>query len=384
MGRLLEQGKISSAQMGKMVFLAIVASAVTVVPSYTGKYAENDLWLSPFLASLIGFFTVYIAFALNRLYPQQTVIQYSTDIIGKVPGKIFGLLLLFFYVHMTGLIARGYAEFIIGNFLPQTPISVVILTMIAVCAYAVRAGLEVIGRTAQGFFLLFLFPLLLMPFLLQDMHFEFLFPMFERGLLPSVKGALIPQGYFSEVFLMSFLLLYVTNRDKSMRAGMLVILGIALLLTCINFFILLVFGRQAADYMYPVMVAFRYISIADFFENLDSVVMTVWILGMYVKISVFYYATVLGTSQWLELSDYRPIVIPIGMLIAALSFWSMPNLNEAGRFDIVAFPFYGPLMQTICPLLLLGFAYWRKKGKQQSQAQIAAVSGSAHSEKQEG
>lgn len=104
MGRLLEQGKISSAQMGKMVFLAIVASAVTVVPSYTGKYAENDLWLSPFLASLIGFFTVYIAFALNRLYPQQTVIQYSTDIIGKVPGKIFGLLLLFFYVHMTGLI----------------------------------------------------------------------------------------------------------------------------------------------------------------------------------------------------------------------------------------------------------------------------------------
>lgn len=119
--------------------------------------------------------------------------------------------------------------------------------------------------------------------------------------------------------------------------------------------------------MYPVMVAFRYISIADFFENLDSVVMTVWILGMYVKISVFYYATVLGTSQWLELSDYRPIVIPIGMLIAALSFWSMPNLNEAGRFDIVAFPFYGPLMQTICPLLLLGFAYWRKKGSSKAK-----------------
>lgn len=381
---MLEQGKISSSQMGKMLFLVIVASTVISVPSLTGKYAQNDLWLSPILASLIGFLTVFIVFSLNRLYPQQTVIQYSPDIIGKVPGKIFGLLLLFFYLHITGLIVRNYAEFIMGNFLPQTPISIVIFTMIAVCAYGVKAGIETIGRTAQVFFFFFLFPLILMPFLLRDMHPDFVFPMFEHGLLPALKGAIIPQAYFSEMFLMSFLLPYVTDPEKGMRAGMLATLGVAVVLTGVNIFILLVFGRQSSDYLYPIMAAFRYISIADFIENLDSVVMTVWILGMYVKISVFYYATVLGTSQWLELSDYRPLVIPIGMLIAAISFWSMPNINASGRFEIISFPFYGPLMQTICPLLLLGVAYLRKNGKRQSQAQTAAASGSIHSEKQEG
>ena len=386
MGCLLEQGKISSAQMGKMIFLAVIASAVTAVPSYSGKYAQNDLWLSPAWASLTGFLTVYAAIALNKLYPQKSVVEYSTDIIGTIPGKLFGLLILFFYIHMTGLIARGYAEFIIGNFLPQTPISIVIITMIAVCAYAVKAGVESIGRTAQLFFFFFMFPLILMPFLLRDMKPDFLFPMLEHGLLPSLKGALIPQGYFSEAFLMSFFLPFVTDRGKGMRSGMLTILGIALMLTCINLFILLVFGTQAADYLYPVMVAFRYISIADFFENLDSVVMTVWILGMFVKISIFYYATVLGTSQWLGLADYRPIVLPIGILIAALSFWSIPNLNQASRFDVISFPFYGPLMQTICPLLLLGLALLRQKGKQQSQAQMTMAPEQAHThtEKQEG
>jgi spore germination protein KB len=76
---------------------------------------------------------------------------------------------------------------------------------------------------------------------------------------------------------------------------------------------------------------------------------------------VFYYAAALGTAQWLNLSDYRPVVWPIGILIVEFSFWSLPSSMEAGRNDVIAFPFQGILMQTIIPLLLLVIAAIRKR-----------------------
>jgi spore germination protein KB len=86
---------------------------------------------------------------------------------------------------------------------------------------------------------------------------------------------------------------------------------------------------------------------------------------------VFYYAAALGTAQWLNLSDYRPVVWPIGILIVEFSFWSYPNAMDVSRFDIIAFPFYGVLMQTLIPLLLLVIAVvkrnrQRKKGSNSS------------------
>lgn len=359
---MLRKEKISAGQLGLMMFFAISASAVTNIPGITGKYAHNDLWLSPFWASLIGFLTVYIAFTLHELYPNQSVIQYSSSILGRFPGKLASLFLILFYLHLTGLIVRGYAEFVVGNFLTKTPISVVMISMVIVNVFAVKGGVEVIGRTSQIFFFIFLLPAAFMPLLLGSMKFQYLFPMFEHGLKPSLMGALVPQAWFSEFFLMAFFLPFVSNREKSMRSGMLTVFGIMLLLTIMNFFILFVFGRQVGDFLYPVMVAFRYISIADFFQNLDSVVMGIWIIGEFQKISVFYYASVLGASQWLGMKDYRPLVLPFGILVMIMAFWSVPDQLTVGGFDASAFPFYGPLVQTLFPLMLLAIALLKKRG----------------------
>ncbi|WP_301168858.1 GerAB/ArcD/ProY family transporter [Brevibacillus nitrificans] len=369
---MLEKGKISASQMGMMLFLAVVASGVMWIPGITGKYAQNDLWLSPIWAALIGAGTVWIAHRLHRMYPEKTSVQYSEEIMGKVAGKAIGFLFIFFYLHLSGFVVRSYAEFIVQNFLHKTPVSVVIITMIFVCTWAVRAGIEVIGRTAQLFFPVFLIPLLFVPLLISNMKLDYLFPILEHGLVPTLKGALVPGGWFSEMFLLSFLLPYVRNQEKGRSSALYAVIGVMLLLMIINFFILFVLGKQIGDFFFPVMVAFRYISVAEFFENMESLVMAIWILGMFVKISVFYYVTVLGASQWFRMSDYRSLVLPIGFLVGLFSFWSFPNFNTGLYFDIYAFPFYGPLIQTVLPLFLLIIASFRKKGQSQNQNLTAA------------
>ena len=84
----MEKGKISALQMAVMMYPTIVATAILSVPSIIAKYTKNDLWLSPIFASLIGYVTVYIAYKLHKLYPKQTVIQFSEQILGRFAGKL--------------------------------------------------------------------------------------------------------------------------------------------------------------------------------------------------------------------------------------------------------------------------------------------------------
>src|SRR5690606_12732922 len=131
------------------------------LPGITAKYAATDFWISPIIASLIGYVTVYSACKLHQLYPQQTVIQFGEQIIGKLAGKLIGFLFLFFYIQITGVIVREYAEFLTESFLIETPIKVIMASMIGLCAFAVRGGIEVLGRISTFFSPLFLFPILI-------------------------------------------------------------------------------------------------------------------------------------------------------------------------------------------------------------------------------
>ncbi len=365
----MEKGKISSLQMAMMMYPTIVATAILTVPSITAKYAKNDLWLSPVWASLIGYVTVYIAYQLHKLYPKQTVIQYSEQIIGRAGGKVLGFLYVFFYIQLTGQLARSYGEFVVDSFLVNTPISVIIASMLLLCALAVRGGVEVLGRLSEFFFPAFIFPLIILIVLLSpDFEFKNVFPVLGSGMMPSMKGAIVPNGWFTEFFLIIFFLPFLTDVKNGRKYGMITVFAVMATLIVVNLTVLFVLGATTATKVYPLMNAGRYISLADFFEHLESITMAVWILGAFIKISVFYYAAALSTAQWLNLSDYRSIVWPLGILIVEFSFWSYPNVMELNRFDVIAFPFYGPLVQTIIPLFLLVIAMVRKRKRKGMEA----------------
>ncbi|MFC4770291.1 GerAB/ArcD/ProY family transporter [Effusibacillus consociatus] len=365
---MLEKGRISAFQMGIMMHPTIVATALLLLPAITAKHAERDMWLSPIWASLIGFLTVYLAYRLNNLYPKETIVQYSERIVGRIPGKGIGLVYLFFYLHANGIVVREYAEFITGKFLVRTPMIVIIASMLLVCAFAVRGGVEVLGRAAQMFvpitILLLTFIIVL---LIPEVKGKNMFPVMAKGIMPSVKGAVTPQSWFSEFILISFLLPFLTDREKGMKWGMISVLAVMLTMLVTNMATLFVFGGITATLTYPVMEVAGYISIAAFLEHLDSIVMAIWIAGTFVKISVFYYALVLGTAQWLNLSDYRPIVLPIGFLLAVFSIWSGPNLQELAHFLATSSSFYLTSVQTGIPLLLVLIALIRDGNRKGGQ-----------------
>lgn len=350
--------------MAVLLYPSIIATSVISVPSIIAKYADNDLWIPPILSAFIGFITVYIAHKLHQLYPKQTVIQYCEQIAGRFIGKLIALYILIFYVTATGHIARGYSEFISSSFLINTPMVLVVASMIILCAFAVQGGLEVIGRMGLLFSPLFVLPLFLFViFLSPDFEVKNIFPILGNGLLPVLKGSIIPGGWYSEFFLSAFLFPYLSDLENGRKYGMWTVASVMFTLVIVNLTVLFVLGVTTSAKVFPLMNASRYVSLGGFLENLESVAMAIWIVGAFIKISVFYYVAVLGTAQLFKLSDYRILVWPFAILFVELAFWGVPNSVDYYNYLTTVVPFYAPFAQTILPLFLLLLAYLRKMRK---------------------
>ena len=163
----------------------------------------------------------------------------------------------------------------------------------------------------------------------------------------AIKGAIVPSGWFTEFFLLTIILPFLADWKKGMKYGMMTVFAVMMTLVLVNLIVLFVLGSTTDSSIYPLMLISRYISIAEFFEHLESVVMAIWIVGAFVKISVFYYVVALGTAQWLNLSSYRSVIWPLGIIIVEFSFWSLPNTMELARYNVGVVPFIGLFIQMI-------------------------------------
>lgn len=346
---LTEQGKISVVQLTCMIFPAILATSILSVPSMTMHYAGHDMWISPIWGSLVGLAVIGIALELQRLYPDMTIIQASVQIAGWLPGKLIGLAFLLYLPHLCGMIIREYGEFIASSALPRTPLFVIMGTMVAVCAINVRLGIEVVGRTSQ-IFVPVLIVLLSLVFLLLTGELQpgELLPFMEKGLLPSIKGAIAPGTWFSEYTVLAFLLPYVSNKQNMTRKLLISVVITTAAMVASNLFCLLLIGDLTDSFSFPVMIAARYITIADFLQHIESVIIAVWIFGIFVKISVFLYILAVSAAEWCGLQSYKPLVIPIAFLCLVYSYWVV-----SGQLDVTKMLGVSGNMYTIMFLLVL-------------------------------
>mgnify|MGYP000930256551 FL=1 len=358
---VLEKGKISAPQIGKMIYLAVTPTAILSTPAITYKFAKQDLWISPMWA-FSGVIAILIAFGFHRWFPDQNFVQACERILGRILGKVFGLFFLLYYLYLGGVIVREYGEFVVGAFLIQTPLLVVSGSMVLVCAIVVRSGVEIIARFADVFVFIFalLFLLLIIP-LLPDLHLLKLQPIMGEGIGPSLSGSFVLQAWFSEFLTVSFLIPFANDVKKVKKSMAMTLLAVIMTLVASNLVTLLLLGNITGNFTYPFLIVARYINLADFFTHLESLFMAIWVLGAFVKICVFFYVVTIGTAQWMNLRDYQPIVFPLGFLLLLMSIWIAPNMQELTQALSTSIIF-SVLTVLICiPAALLGLAWIRRQ-----------------------
>jgi spore germination protein KB len=348
--------KISSRQFKLLVILYSVGTTILVIPAGLAADAKQDAWLASIIGTIVGTCITIFYVRLGRQMGGYNWIDYSKIVLGKWLGNLLNILFVFFC-----FIGASTLLFYVGNFMntqlmPETPIQFINVLFALVVVMGVKLGLEVLARAAEVLFpyiiLIFLF---LLVFISPEIDINKLQPVFEAGIKPLTHAALsmIATATFT---LIVFFMIYPTqidNRERAERgfikasfvAGTFMI-GITLM--CIS-----VLGPSTTErLLYPGYSLAKKINVGHFVERVESSVAAFWVISIYFKLSLYFYGFVAGLAQLFQLSHYRSIVLPCGMLVVIYSFVVYPNVSYMQKWDTQIFIPYAIFFGIVLPGLL--------------------------------
>jgi spore germination protein KB len=363
---LIENGKISPLQFGIVVLIYSLGSSALLLPSIVVSIAKQDAWISVLACILIVIPLVSMWTRLARKYPALTIIQYSERIVGKWFGKMIGVMYVWFCLYLSALVLRNLGDFITTNILAQTPIEVVHILFMIPIVYGVYLGLEVISRTSE-----ILFPWIIVIFgiasilLLANIDLRRVPPVLADGLIVPVKAIYPILGFpISELVVLLFVLPFVEKQAKVKKYFM-IFVSIAIIIgTIIVIMSISVLGvDMVARSTFAVFDLAKEINVGNFFEREEVLIGGIWIMTIFVKLSVCFYAANLGAAQLFHLKSYRVTILPLAMAVVALSMIVYHNTAESFWFIKGAYPIYSLIFGLVIPACLLGVTNLRKLNK---------------------
>lgn len=358
------KNKISSRQELLLMLNFLLASAFIIIPSSAVAGARQDCWLALILATITGIGIAILYTAAGLRFPGQTIVQCAQSILGKIPGKLVGLLFTWFSLHLGALVLRNFSDFLVINLMPETPPEVINVLIMLLIAQALYGGLEVLCRFNEMIIPIVLisiiFILVLSP-TIAGFDIKKLSPMLENGLMPVVKTSLIPISFpFGETVLFTMILPYLNDPEKAQKAHIAAMISAGIILTVTTAEVLATFGTEAAKHIYSTYSLARYINIGGLIERIDAIIVMIWIPSGLIKIAVCQFAFVTGIVQIFNLKDYRLLIFPSGAIMIALSILVYENIMEQFSFATIIWPIYSIPFEAGIPLLLLALSFCRR------------------------
>jgi len=350
---LLERGRISEPELVTMLLYTVMGTTFFFLPSVTASFAGRDNWLTPLLATGPAFLVTLSTGHLTRRFPGCNFFDWTEIILGKPGGKILQFFYVLWFIHVTSIIVNEFDYFVRIAFMPLTPSLVFTVLLLFLAGVAVYGGVEMIGRLATVYLPVSVAMVAGLTFMAAGLYdFNNLRPFLEKGIAPVVAGSMPPSGWRSEIFLGSMLFPFLKHPERGGRVLFRADLWLAFFLLVDALSVTLAFGDETARLALPVFSLAREINLLNFFQHLESVVLVMWFAGIFVKVAVWEYATVLGTARWLNLGSYRPLVLPLSLLTAALTNYDMPSVVILTHFLASPTPFYLMSFTIVLPGLL--------------------------------
>lgn len=356
---MLEEGKFSPSILFWLITGFTFGSSV-ILPS--GEMAEHNAWLAVILGMAEGLVFTFIYISLNHRFPEKTMVEICETVYGSIIGKIVASLFLWYLFHLGSFVIMNFTDFFRLVSMPETPSLVFGILITLACIYAVKHGIEVIGRCSQilvpytiGVFILM--SLLILPKFKPENFLPFMDIPFTKLLKAGHSSGTFP---FGETVAFIMIIPFLEKKKKTfITINMsLIFAGVFLVFSSLRTYGVL--GNTAGIFTYPAYQVGRLIDIGDFFSRLEIIIAINFFTMGFLKISVLLYGTVLGTAQLLKIQSYRILVIPVAILMLLLSIHNFSNVPEGIIFLHNFYPIYAFPFQVIIPLMTLLIAMIRK------------------------
>jgi spore germination protein KB len=354
--------RISQLQWILLMSLFFAGTAIAFVISPLSSAAGFSGWICILLGAGGGLLIAWPAVKLGGLQPGRFFIDFGKELVGKWVHVPLALILWLYVIHLCSLTLREFSDFLIQSYLPTTPMWAIAGIFGFCIAIAARSGLEAIFRCGSGFFFvvtisMFISLIFVSKELIWPMSIALIKDMNAAGIW---NGTLLQMSRFADVFLVLLIYPCMKNQNKTYRSSGIAVYLAATINALFYVFCILLFGPDLTGQLtYPALELIRYMRIGDFLENLDPIMVAIWMTNVFLKLSFLLYLAVLLMSQLTGLKSTRPFAFSIGALVVGLSIHISVSYADFNEFRVHAWPAMSFLVQCI-PLIYWGGYYIRR------------------------
>lgn len=357
--------KISVRQL-LFVFTVIVSSPATrFLPKYAAAKAAQAGWVSPVMSIVPLILLILIIDSILKKFEGQSMSEVINILLGKYLGKLVLVIYLLWTVLLSALYMRYYVERLTSSIYPHINNNVLLILTLIPIAYMLRSGFTVIARISE-ILLPFIGAMLVMLsiFLLYKIRVDNVLPIYFNDVVPIVKASYSSTGILGYLFLLFFLSDKVVNMKSFKTFGYITTYVNISSLMLVIFITNGVLGSSVAQRApMPVLAAVKQVSILDTIENIEAIIIAIWIFADFTLISTFFVVTLNLIKSIFKLSNTKPLINIFAVLLYFLSMGISSNKFELEKFSNILFIPVSLLLGYGFPIILFALSMFKKRNK---------------------
>ena len=293
---------ISPRQLYRLYVFNLLGVGTLVLPNNLaklGKYAFISIALGVFMAWL---FMWIVSEVRER---RKTIYDRSIDKTKYAKMLIYDLIIAIYELSQAAFLAWIFVKLIRDSLIPDESFTVVLLVIMAVCAYALSGGVECRARVYEVVFFFVLIPLAAMLlFAISDVRLDYLMIKDRVGVDFGIADIFAGAYYVFAASISVFNVLFVRERIASQIRGsvskaIFTYAGILFLLYAV---LLGNFGKYSlSEIEFPAVVLMSDVQIkGSFFKRADALMLSVWFFTLFSVLIMSLYYAVLRCENFAE------------------------------------------------------------------------------------
>lgn len=281
--------KINSIQLVSLLIFIITAPLTGINVTYPLDTAGVDAYLCPLFASILGIPLLFIFMVIFNYKPELTLGEKVTYIFGKKIGWIINLCLICFALFFSITLFFNLTDFIVSQFLPETPTKIVGFFFGLIIIYIVIKGIETMSRVSLIllFFTTVIFIISILG-LANSFDLNNLKPFLEFGVQNTFKGTLhlLCVNYFPIFLLLTVPKNQITDNKNFSKW----LIGSYIFSTLLMFLVIFsIIGNLGIElstlYQYPEYLVLKRINLFNFLDRIENFLSMQRIIKMFMFLS---------------------------------------------------------------------------------------------------
>ena len=311
--------KLNSLQMLSIIIFIIDTPLTGMNLTHLLKNAGVDAYISIIFAGILGIPLLLIFKLIYNFKPELSLGEKVKYLFGKRIGNFVNIALIILAYIFTTIMYYILIDFIVSQFLPETPTKLIGIIFAIVIIYTTTKGIEIISRLSFILLFLVLFLFLVTLFgLFPNMDLNNLKPFLEFGIQkPFLSSFSLILINFVPVFILLCVPKNQITDNKNFNRNLIIMYIISIILMV--FTVIGIVSNMGIDlpiiYQYPEYAVLKRINLFNFLDRIENILSMQRIIKMFILICIFIYFI----SNTIDKTNDKKYIIIITVIVTFIS-----------------------------------------------------------------